>query len=82
MILRSGRTYPREHLDMEGKLDRIFKELPDLKIKIEVLENEKERSRGDTRDRSEENTNKRRDDKDNIIRRIKIDHLTFDSILD
>jgi len=47
-----------------------------------VLENKNESSRYDTGDRREENTNRRRDDEDDIIRWIKIDHLTFDGILD
>jgi len=41
MLLRSGRTYPPEHLDMEATLDLILKELQDLKLRIKVLENKK-----------------------------------------
>jgi len=43
---------------MEAKLDLIFEKLQDLKFRIEVL-NKKESSRDDTRDRREENTNRR-----------------------
>ena len=35
-----------------------------------------------TRDRREENTNRHKDGEDDIIRRIKIDSLTFDGIID
>jgi len=47
-----------------------------------VFENKKESSRDDTRDRREENTNRRRDAEDDIIHMIKIDSLTIDGILD
>ena len=40
-----------------------------------------ESSRDDTRDRRE-NTSRRRDGEDDIFRKIKIDSLTFDGILD
>ena len=36
----------------------------------------------DTRDRREDITNRHRDDKDDMTRRIKIDLFTFDGILD
>jgi len=81
MLLRSGRTNPPENLFMKAKLDLILKELHDLKLRVEVLENKKESSRDDTRDRREENTNRCRNGEDDIIRRIKIDHPTFDGIL-
>jgi len=62
---------------MEGKLDLILKELrefQDLKLRVEGLENKnKENSRDNTRDRRRENTNKRKDGEDDIIRIIKID---------
>jgi len=41
MLLRSGRTYFPDHLDMEAKLYLVLKELQDLKLKVEGLENEK-----------------------------------------
>ena len=83
MLLRCGRTYHSDLLDIEGKLNLIFKELQDLNLKIEGLENKNkdESSIDDTRDRRKENTNRRRDGEDHIIRRIKINPLTFDSIL-
>jgi len=37
MLLRSGRTYSPDHLDMKAKLDLIFKELHDLKVRVKVL---------------------------------------------
>ena len=51
----SGRTYSPNHLDMETKLDLILKELQDLKLRVEGLENKNkdESSRDDTRDRKE-----------------------------
>jgi len=33
MLIRSGRTYPLDHLDMEAKLDLILKKLQDLNLK-------------------------------------------------
>jgi len=39
MLLRSGRTYHSDLLDMEDKLDLIIKKLQDLKLTIERLEN-------------------------------------------
>ena len=81
MILRTGRTYSSDHLDMESKLDIILKKLQDLKLSVEGLEN-KENSIDDTRDRQVENTNRRRDGEVDIIYRIKIDPPTFDGILD
>jgi len=35
MLFRSGRTYHRDHLDMETKLDLILKELQDLKLNVD-----------------------------------------------
>ena len=82
-VLRSGKTYSPDHLDMESKLELILKKLQDLKLRDEGLENKnKENSRDDTRDRRVENTNRRRDREDDIIRRIKVDPLTFDCIID
>jgi len=37
MLLRSGKAYSSDHL--ECKLDLILKELKDLKLKVEGLEN-------------------------------------------
>jgi len=34
MLLRSGRIYSSDHLDMEFKLDHILKELQDLKLRL------------------------------------------------
>jgi len=53
---------------MEAKLDLILKELQDLKLKVEGLEseNKEETSRNDLRDDRRENTNRRRDNKDDI----------------
>ena len=68
---------------MESKLDLILKELQDLKLRVDGLENKnKENSRNDTRDRREKNTIRRRDGEDDIICRIKIDPPTFDCIFD
>ena len=66
---------------MESKLDLILKELQDLKLRVEKLENKntRETSRDDRR---MENTNRHRDGEAYIIRRIKIDPPTFNSILD
>jgi len=74
MFFRSGRNYSPDHLDIEAKLDLILKELQDLKLKVEGLENKNKdkSSRYDTRDRRE-NTHRRRDDEDDITHRIKID---------
>ena len=44
--------------------------------------NKDESFRDDARNRREENTNRRRDGKDDIICKINIDPLTFDSMLD
>jgi len=38
MLLRSGKTYSPDHLDMEAKLDLIFKELHDLTLIVNMLE--------------------------------------------
>ena len=35
MLLRSGRTYSPDHLDMEFKLDLILREPQDLKLRVE-----------------------------------------------
>jgi len=35
MLLRSGRTYFSDHLDIEFKIDLILKKLQDLKSKVE-----------------------------------------------
>ena len=65
MLLRSGRTNHSDLFNMEDKLDLILKELRDLKLRVEGLENKnkEEDSRDDTRDRRKENTNRRRDAK-------------------
>ena len=81
MLLRSDRIYHHDHLDMGIKLDRILKELQNLKLRVEGLEskNKDETSRDDLRDdRREENTNRHRDDNDDIICQIEINflHLT------
>jgi len=39
MLLRSGRTYSLDYLDMESKLDLILRELQDLKLRVEGLKN-------------------------------------------
>jgi len=36
---RRSRIYSPDHVDMESKLDLIFKELQDLKFRVEGLEN-------------------------------------------
>ena len=82
MLIRNGLTYHSHLLDIEGKLDLILKELQDLKLRVEVLENKNESSRDDTRDKREENTNRHRNGEDDIIRRIKIDPPIFDDMLD
>jgi len=64
---------------MESKLDLILRELQDLKLRVEELENKN--SRDDTRDRRVKNTDRRRYGEDDIIRRIKIDPPTFNGIL-
>jgi len=84
MLLRSGKTYSPDHLDMESKLDLILRELQDLKLRVEGLENKniRENSRDDTRDRRVKNTDRRRDGEDDIISKIKIDPPTFNGIID
>ena len=84
MLFHSGRTFSSDHLDLESKLDLILKELQDLKLRVEGLENmnKEENSRDDTQDRREENTNRCRDGEDDIIHRIKTNLPTFNSILD
>jgi len=84
MLVRSGKTYSFDHLDIESKLNLILKELQDLKLRVEGLENmnKEENSRDDTQDRREENTNRCRDGEDDIIHRIKTNLPTFNSILD
>ena len=83
MLFHSGKTYTFAHLDMQFKLDLILKEVEHLKLRVEGLENKnkEENSRDDTRDRRDDNTNRRRDRED-IIRRIKIDPPPFNGILD
>ena len=39
MLLRSSKTYSTDHLNIESKLDLILRELQDLKLKVEGLEN-------------------------------------------
>ena len=80
MLFHSSRTYSSDHLDMESKFDLILKELHDLKLRVEGLEN---KNTGETsRDnRRVENTDRHRDGEDDIICRIKIDPLTFNDIL-
>ena len=61
----------------------ILKELQDLKFRVEGLENKnKENSRNDNRDKREEYANRHRNGEDDIIRKIKIDPLTFDGVFD
>ena len=77
MLLRSVRIYPPKHLNMSTKLNLILKGLQDLKFRVDVLENKKGSCRDDTIDRRDENTNRRREGKNDITRRIKIlSHLT------
>jgi len=38
MLLRSGRIYSPDHLDMKAKLDLILKELQDLKFRVRRVE--------------------------------------------
>ena len=65
MLLRSGRTYFPDNLDMESKLDLIFRELQDLKLRVEGLENKNtgENSRDNTQDRRMKNTDRHRMEK-------------------
>ena len=81
MLFRSGRTYHSD-FDMEAKLDLILKELKDLKLRIEVLENKKKSSRDDNQDEERRTLINVGMTKIDIICTIKIDPLTFDSILD
>jgi len=83
MVLRSGKTYPPDHLDKKVKLGLIFKKLQDLKLSVDGLESK-------SNERTLENRNdRRRDDiisrarinEDDIICRIKIDSPTFNDIL-
>ena len=37
MLFRSDRIYSPNHLDMEAKLDLIFKKFQDLKLRVEVF---------------------------------------------
>ena len=84
MLFYSGKTYSPDHLDIESKLDLIFRELQYLKLRVEGLKNKNigENSRDDTQDRRVENTDRRRDGENEIIRRIKIDPPTINGILD
>jgi len=68
MLLHSDRTYSPDHLDMESKLDIILRELQDLKLRVEELENKNtgENSRDEIRGRRGENTDRRRDGEDDI----------------
>ena len=81
MLLCSGRTYSPDHLDIESKLDLILKELQDLRLRVEGLEN---KNTGETsrENRRVKNTNRCRDGENDIIHRVKIDQLTFNRILD
>ena len=90
MLLRSDRTYPPEHLGMEIKLNLIFKELRDLKLREDglesksdkkILENCKTRKENHNDRRRDENTSRSRINEDDIICRIKIYPLTFDNML-
>jgi len=55
MLFCNGRTYFPDHLDIDAKLNLILKELQDLKLRVEGLENKnkKESSRDDSRDKRE-----------------------------
>ena len=65
---------------MESKLDRILKELQDLKLRDEGLENKNTREASRDKKRLK-NTDRRKDEKDDIIRKIKINPPTFNGIL-
>ena len=84
MLLCSGRTYSLDHLDIETKLDLILKDLQNLKLKVDGLKSKSnERTLENCNDRRrDESTNRFRINEDDIIRRIKIDPLTFDWIFD
>jgi len=91
MLFCTGRTYSPKYLDMEAKLNLILKELQGLKFIIDELESKsnketlknRESRREDRNDRRrDERTSRPRINENDIIRRIKIDPLTFDGILD
>ena len=56
---------------METKLDLILKELHDLKLRVEASKNKIKRRALEMIVEIRENTNRRRDGEDDIIRRIK-----------
>ena len=84
MLLHGGRTYSPNHLDMGAKLDFILKEFQDLKLSVGGLESKSnKRILENCNDRKmNESTSRLRINEDDIIRKIKIDPLTFDGILD
>jgi len=84
MLLHSGRTYSPNHLDMGAKLDLILKEFQDLKLSVGGLESKSnKKTLENCNDRKiNESTSRLRINEDDIIRKIKIDPLTFDGILD
>jgi len=84
MLLHGGRTYSPNHLDMGAKLDLILKEFQDLKLSVSGLESKSnKRILENCNDRKmNESTSRLRINEDDIIRKIKIDPLTFDGILD
>jgi len=91
MLFHSGRTYSLDHLDINAKLDLILKELQDLNLRVEGLESKSNEETLENRKTCRESHNVRIRDKstsrlkineDDIIRRIKIDLLTFNCILD
>ena len=77
MILRSGRTYSLDHLDMEAKLDLILKELQDLKFRVDRLESKSnERILENHNDRrKDESTSRTTINEDDIVCLIKKDHI-------
>jgi len=56
---------------MQTKLDLILKELQDLKLRVEASKNKIKRRALEMIVEIRENTNRRRDGEDDIIRRIK-----------
>jgi len=73
MLLRSGRTYSPDHLDIEAKLDLILKELQNLKIRIDELESKSNERTFENRNerRRDESTRRPRINEDDIIHRIR-----------
>ena len=82
MLFRSGRIYHSDLLNIEGKLDLIFKKIQDFKLKVERLKIKiKRKALEMILEIGEKRTPIDRDDEDDIIRMIKIDPLIFDDIL-